>query len=211
MGRHQREASGSVFLWQNTENKQHNFLFAELQFFLNGAPSRSRCTSTIQHRTTLSTAPSSSHSHCDFTRCRRRHRSHRGRQLGDLVAHCLYRRTRSSWEVKNRSKRAGEQAPFRCRQRCGHNHRWRHGTSRLEANGEELLKPVAIYSAGSLIWVAGEWRHFLRRRRHLSFEHAVASSKRFRCAVSCLLFSSRYFFFSFLVPLCAFFHLKRQR
>lgn len=72
-------------------------------FFFNAAPHRSRCTgaSTMQHHTTLLSAPSSSsssssHSHCDFTRCRRRHRSQRGRQLRALVTLSLYRRTRNS-------------------------------------------------------------------------------------------------------------------
>lgn len=74
------------------------------------AHSLARCTSTIQHRTALSTAPSPSQ--CDFTRCRRRHRSLRGRQLRALVTLSLHRRTRKSLDVKSGSKGADEEAPF---------------------------------------------------------------------------------------------------
>lgn len=109
MGRHQKGSEWKCPLLAKYAKQATQFPVRRTAIFV-AAHSLTRCTSTIQHRTALSTAPSSSH--CDFTRCRRRPRSQRGRQLRAVVTLSLYRRTRNSGDVKNGSKGAEGEAPF---------------------------------------------------------------------------------------------------
>lgn len=109
------------------------------------------------------TAPHSAFddTHCDFTRCRRRPRSQRGRQLWAVVTLSLYRRTRNSGDVKNGSKGAEGEAPFPLSAATVRTQPL--VTSRNDAPWSQwrgAVETLCIYSAGSLIWVAARVTSF---------------------------------------------------